>query len=158
MSSLEAQKLYHDISYRLRRDEWLQSEWPAITFWGGLWLLGFTPLVMLLFVTWWSVLLFLAWNFLVGRKVLGIFWFVWKGKSDITLRIYEDGNIAIRENSTEFSYTYLEHFESQGNTFLLWGADGRFRVIIPRRVLTQSDYEAILCYTGNDLQTLEQLT
>jgi hypothetical protein len=143
----------HVIVYSLGRREWARTEWPAIVVWGGI---AIVPLLGIAFATarspWWALLLLLWWP-LLGRKGTAIFLFLARG-SRVKIAVRSDGAIFVSEGGSEPQYAHWVGFVDCGDTFLLWGGDGRYRLIIPKRALTAKDYAVLAEYTGVDLPKL----
>ncbi|MCA9593535.1 MAG: hypothetical protein KC776_09505 [Myxococcales bacterium] len=76
------------------------------------------------------------------------------GRERFELTLREDGAIFVSFNGGEPVNAWWRGFVNQGSTFLLWGADGRYRLVIPKRALTAADYAAIEERVGVDLRTL----
>jgi len=144
----------HEIRFVLGRVEWARTEWPAVLVWGG-WaavlLLGIALAVTR--SPWWAFLL-LAWWPLGGAKATGILGFLLRSTHRIGLRVQADGAIFASENDSEPVYCHWVGFQDCGRTFLLWGGDGRYRLIIPKRALTSADYLALRERVGVDLANL----
>lgn len=73
----------------------------------------------------------------------------------VELLVHEDGTIFVSEAGAEPVYAHWRGFVQEGATFVLWGADGRYRLVIPRRALAPPDFAALLSRTGVDLLALE---
>lgn len=102
--------------------------------------------------TWWALTL-PVWLVLGGAKATGLVLFLLLG-SRVVLQVEEDGVIFAGENGSEPVYCHWRGVVDQGETFLLWGADGRYRLIIPKRALDDADHAALQVGIGIDLRTL----
>jgi hypothetical protein len=146
---------YYEIRYVLGRREWARTEWPALLVWVA------PPILILLGIlaatiyasAWWALTLPI-WFILGGAKATGILWFLLRG-SRFLLLVDEDGTVFVGENGSEPQYCHWVGFVDEGETLLLWGADGRYRLIIPKRVLTKADYSALRSRMGIDVEKLQ---
>lgn len=143
----------HEIRFRLSRSEWLKAEWPAL-------LMLLLPSALLLGIglaarrsAWWALLL-VAWWPLGGARALGLVWFLVGGGSEVCVRVLPSGVILAAENGAEPRYAHWVGFQESGDSFVLWGGDGRYRLVLPRRALTPADHAALRERTGVDLMTL----
>lgn len=146
----------HEIRYSLGRREWLRTEWPALLVWvvpPVLILLGIVAAVSYA-SSWWALTL-PVWFVLGGAKATGLLLFL-LGRSRVLLQVHEDGTMFVGENGSEPVYCHWMAFVDEGETFLLWGADGRYRLIIPKRALGDADYAAVRGRVGVDLETLHE--
>lgn len=144
----------HRIAWTLERFEWLAIEWPAVVFWGG-WA-SFTLGILILAVrgSWWWLVMLPAWWLMGGAKAAGILVFLVRGGERNELSIHHDGTMFHSTNASEAVYAHWRGFVNQGESFLLWGADGRYRLVIPKRALAQDDYAVISERVGIDLAKL----
>lgn len=145
----------HEICDTLRRREWLRTEWPALVVWVAppvLILLGITA-AMTYASVWWALTL-PVWFVLGGAKATGLLLVLLRG-SRVLLRVGADGTIAVGVNGSEPVYCHWRGFVDEGETLVLWGADGRYRLVIPKRVLGEADHAAVHCRIGVDLKTLQ---
>jgi hypothetical protein len=142
------------IGWTLRRLEWLATEWPAVVVWGG-WA-GFllAPVTVAARQSWWWLVLLIVWWLVGGRKAVGLLVFLLRGGERNDLTISPDGTMFASTNQSEAVYAHWRAFVNQGESFLLWGADGRYRLVIPKRVLTRQDYAAVRERLGIDLTKL----
>jgi hypothetical protein len=144
----------YQIRFVLNRGEWAATEWPALVFrvgWAAFLLLAITLAAAC--PPWWALLL-LAWWPMGGAKATGILLFILRGAQRIALNVGSDGIISASANGSDAVYCYWIAFQDCGMTYLLWGADGRFRLIVPKRALTSADYAALHQLTGVDLAKL----
>ncbi len=144
----------HTICWTLGRSEWLATEWPAVLVWGGLAVVLAGLLVVGLQHSLWWLGLVPVWLVLGGAKAAGIAWFLVRGGERNELTIKGDGVMLISQNGSEPVYAHWVAFVNQGRSFLLWGGDGRYRLVIPRRALTQRDLREIADRVGVELASL----
>lgn len=85
---------------------------------------------------------------------MGLLVFLLRGGERNDLTISPDGTMFASTNQSEAVYAHWRAFVNQGESFLLWGADGRYRLVIPKRVLTRQDYAAVRERLGIDLTKL----
>lgn len=149
-----ARVLEHRIRWTLRRREWLRTEWPAVVLWCGWAGALLAPLALAIQRSLWWLALLPLWWLVGGRKAAGIVSFLALGRERFELTLREDGAIFVSFNGGEPVSAWWRGFVNQGSTFLLWGADGRYRLVIPKRALTAADYAAIEERVGVDLRTL----
>ncbi len=150
-----------EFRYHLMRWDWLRTEWPAILFWcvpGFAFLAAILSLVFLSFnhpilITLW---LFLTpvWWFIFGLKSIAILFFLLRGREDHVLTIQNNGVIFVSTNGSEPVYAHWKGIQNNGVTFLMWGADGRYRLIIPRKAVSNEVEEAFQKRVGISLREL----
>jgi len=146
----------HEIGFALGRMEWLRTEWPAVFFRGawpvpllcsmGLAPVGVSPRGAWRLRRWW-------WP-LGGRTAAGIAGFLLRGTRRIALRVRHDGAIFASADGSEPVYCHWVAFEDSGQSYVLRGGDGRYRLIIPKRALRAPDHTALRQRAGVDLSTL----
>lgn len=147
-------KLPHTICWTLGRSEWLATEWPAVLVRGGLAAVSAVLLAVGLQHSLWWLSLVPAWLVLGGAKAVGMTWFLVRGGESNELRIDGDGRMLVSSNGSEPVHALWVAFVNQGSSYLLWGADGRHRLVIPRRALTQGDLREIADRVGVELANL----
>lgn len=144
----------------MSKSDWLHFEWPLLAFWGTFAALLLLPLAVApWFSVWWLLPLLIwlpVWWFLAGRTVAGMVYFLICGSQRHELTIRDDGIMFLSTNDAEPVFAQWMGFVNKGSSFLLWGGDGRYRLVIPKRVLTPDDYEAIRGKTGVDLTTTQR--
>lgn len=145
---------YYEIHYSLGRCEWLRTDWPALVVW------VVPPLLLLALLlaatinlSGWCALALPVWFILGGAKATGLLLFLLRG-SEVHLQVDEKGTIFVSENGSEPVYCHWAGVVDEGTTYLLWGADGRYRMIVPKRALTDADYSAFHSRVGIDLKAL----
>lgn len=144
----------HTIGWTLGRSEWLATEWPAVLVRGGLAAVPALLLVVGLQHSLWWLSLVPVWLVLGGAKAVGIAWFLIRGGERNELTIRGDGGMLVSTNGSEPVHAHWVAFVNQGSSFLLWGGDGRYRLVIPRRALTQRDLREIADRVGVELASL----
>jgi len=95
-----------------------------------------------------------VWWLLGGRKAAGIAWFLLLGSEQNELVVSGDGTLFLAQGGGEPVYAHWRGFVDQGDSFVLWGADGRYRLVIPKRALAPEDYATIESRVGVDLISL----
>ncbi len=146
---------YYEIRYSLGRREWLRTEWPALVVWVA------PPVLVLLGILaatiyhsgWWTLAL-PVWFILGGAKATGLLLFLLR-RSRILLQVDGKGTIFVGENGSEPVYCHWAGVVDEGETVLLWGGDGRYRLIVPKRALTDADCSAFQSRVGVDLRALD---
>ena len=149
------------ISWTLTRAEWLASEWPAIPFHGGLAVAFGFPMAAAVYYSLWCLLLVPVWFpvwFLLGggRQIISIVVFLIRGDVGNELTIEGDGVMLHAYPGEEPRGAPWRGFQSYKRTFVLCGGDGRHRLVIPRRALTEDDMRAIAARVGVDLAQMPE--
>ncbi len=131
-----------EIRYHLRPSDWLQTEWPALI-WLAIALTALTSVVAaaLLASAWFALLLVPA--LALARRGLAIAMFLLTGGHEVVLRVEPTGAIFASERGSAPVHAHWRELESHPQTFVLWGADGRYRLVIPRAALGPEDEAAI---------------
>lgn len=144
----------YEIRYTLGRREWAQTEFPALLVWIPL--AGFMALGIAVKICtasgWWALTLPVWWIFL-GAKAWGLLLFL-ALRSSVLIQITREGVLFVGEGGSTPVYAHWSGFTDQGGTYLLWGGDGRYRLVIPKRALSSDDYREIRERVGVDLPSL----
>ncbi len=133
------------------RLEWLTTEWPALILWVGWASLLLLALVIAVRHSWWCLLLLLPWWLVGGGKAMAIIRFLVAGAERNELLVRGDGAMFASVNQQAPEYAHWVAFVNEGKVFVLWGGDGRYRLVIPRRALSAADYLAVRDRVGIDL-------
>ena len=142
------------VSWRLSRREWLSTEATGFLSWCFIAATTGAVVASAVRASILGAVLVVPWWLYAGGRAVRFMWALVFGLPMITLRIDSKRTLMTGEGASGFFYHWWNRITDEGAAWVLIGADGRYRLVMPKRAFDVSARAALEAATGLTLNHL----